>query len=101
MLTITSEAAVAIKSLVAATESTEDAGLRIVSAPQSLNGSGPSFAASVAGSPAPDDTVVEEDGAQVFLDRGAADELAGKALHAQVQGGGVTFAILEREDEPG
>jgi len=50
----------------------------------------------VAATPAEDDEVVEEQGAQVFLEPNAAALLDDKRLDAQVEAGQVTFAIAQQ-----
>jgi iron-sulfur cluster assembly protein len=92
MLAISDSAAEAIRGLVAAPEVPESAGLRIATHPTVES----SFEASVAATPAEDDEVVEEQGAQVFLEPGAAALLHDKRLEAQIEGGQVTFAISEQ-----
>lgn len=91
MLAIGESAAEAIRGLVAAPEVPDGAGLRITAPPRA----GTSFELSVAGTPAEDDEVVEEQGAQVFLEPSAAALLDDKRLEAQVEAGQVTFAIAE------
>jgi iron-sulfur cluster assembly protein len=92
MLAISDNAAEAIRGLVAAPEVPDSAGLRITSPPTGE----PSFELSVAATPAEDDEVVEEQGAQVFLDPSAATLLEDKRLDAQVEAGQVTFAIAQQ-----
>jgi iron-sulfur cluster assembly protein len=92
MLAISENAAEAIRGLVAAADVPDSAGLRIT-APATGEAS---FELSVAGTPAEDDEVVEEQGAQVFLDAGAAALLEDKRLEAQVEAGQVTFAIARQ-----
>jgi iron-sulfur cluster assembly protein len=92
MLAISETAAEAIRGLVAAPEVPDGAGVRIT-APLT-EGSG--FELSIAGTPAEDDEVVEEQGAQVFLEPSAAALLEDKRLEAQVEAGQVTFAIAEQ-----
>jgi iron-sulfur cluster assembly protein len=92
MLAISDNAAEAIRGLVAAPEVPDSAGLRIT-APLAAEAS---FELSVAAAPAEDDEVVEEQGAQVFLEPSAAVLLEDKRLDAQVEAGRVTFAIAER-----
>jgi iron-sulfur cluster assembly protein len=89
MLAISENAAEAIRGLVAAPELPDSAGLRIAAPPSGE----PSFELSVAATPAEDDQVVEEQGAQVFLEPSAAALLDDKRLDAQVEAGQVTFAI--------
>ena len=92
MLAISDSAAEAIRGLVAGPEVPDSAGLRIATHPTAES----SFEASVAATPAEDDEVVEEQGAQVFLEPGAAALLQDKRLEAQIEGGQVTFAISEQ-----
>jgi iron-sulfur cluster assembly protein len=92
MLAISDNAAEAIRGLVAAPEVPDSAGLRIT-APLTEESS---FELSVAATPAEDDELVQERGAQVFLEPSAAALLEDKRLDAQVEAGRVTFAIAEQ-----
>jgi iron-sulfur cluster assembly protein len=92
MLAISENAAEAIRGLVAGPEVPDSAGLRIAAPPTGET----SFELSVAATPAADDEVVEEQGAQVFLDPSAATLLEDKRLDAQVEAGRVTFAIAQQ-----
>ncbi len=65
MLTVTEAAAQAINSLVTKNQMPEGAGLRI--APQSQTTRSEGLGLSIAATPASDDTVVESNGAKVFL----------------------------------
>ena len=65
MLTVTEAAAQAINSLVTKNQMPEGAGLRI--APQSQTTRSEGLGLSIAATPAGDDTVVESNGAKVFL----------------------------------
>ncbi len=89
MLAISDSAAEAIRGLVATPDVPDGAGLRITTPPTGES----SFELSLAGTPAEDDEVVEEQGAQVFLEPSAAALLEDKRLEAQVEAGQVTFAI--------
>jgi iron-sulfur cluster assembly protein len=91
MLTITDTAAEAIKGIVASPQVPEGAGLRIATRPETP-AEGP-FEVSVAPVPAEEDQVVEESGAQVFLEPHAAEALDDKVLDAEIEGGEVRFAI--------
>ena len=92
MLAISDNAAEAIRGLVAAPEVPDSAGLRIT-APAHRGG----VVRALRGRPpAEDDEVVQEQGAQVFLEPGAAALLENKRLDAQVEAGRVTFAIAEQ-----
>ncbi|MDQ4093028.1 MAG: hypothetical protein M3143_06385 [Actinomycetota bacterium] len=65
MLTVTEAAARAINSLVSKNQMPEGAGLRI--APQSKTTRSEGLGLSIAAAPAGDDTVIESNGAKVFL----------------------------------
>jgi Fe-S cluster assembly iron-binding protein IscA len=93
-LTLTDTASTVVKSIAAQIEGGEHGGIRISSA---APGSGSDFALSVAPDAAPDDIVVENHGAKVFLDEGAAHALDDTVLDAQINSdGSVRFAIGSR-----
>ena len=95
MLAITENAAEAIQTIVSSSpEIPENGGLRIVARPEEQQ---EKFELSVAAIPAEDDEVVEEHGAQVFLDPKASSYLEDKILDARVEGHQVGFALLEQE----
>jgi Fe-S cluster assembly iron-binding protein IscA len=89
MLTLTPVAAEAIKGVVNASGLSEEGGLRIAST------EGPGYDVAVSPLPAEDDTVVDDQGAHVFLESQAAAELDDKVLDAQLQENRVSFALLE------
>lgn len=93
MLTMTENASAVVKSLASRGGTSDEAGLRISStAPESRE-----YAVEVAPSPAAADTVVENDGARVFLEPNAATSLDDKILDADVnEQGNVRFSIAER-----
>lgn len=89
MLTLTENASTIVKDIATRTE-TESAGLRITSegAPE------PAFAIVTAEQPEPGDQVVTQDGATVYLDGIAADQLGDKVLDATLdQAGKVQFSL--------
>lgn len=90
MLTLTENASTIVKTITVQTTGTEEGGLRITSpAAESAD-----LSVAVAGSPEPDDAVVEVAGARVFLEENAAAVLADKILDAEVdEAGAVRFAI--------
>jgi iron-sulfur cluster assembly protein len=97
MLRITAEAAEAIRVVRDALELPDSAGLRISTAPQSMNGTGPSYAVEVAPEPADEDEVVEDEGAQVFVDPATLPTLDDKALDADIEvGGEVRFSLRDQ-----
>lgn len=53
----------------------------------------------LADSPDPGDAVVQEEGANVFLEQRAADFLKDKVLDASVEGDRVSFAIVDRQED--
>jgi iron-sulfur cluster assembly protein len=97
VLTITNDAAEAIRVVRDALELPESAGLRISTAPQSMNGTGPSFAVEFAPQPTPEDQVLEGEGAQIFLAPEAEAALDDKQLDADIEAGGeIKFTIEDR-----
>ncbi|MCU1406797.1 MAG: hypothetical protein JWQ43_3100 [Glaciihabitans sp.] len=91
MLTITDNAATAVKDLAGRTTGTETGGLRIATTEADRS----NFEVTVIPAPEADDQVVENDGAQVFLERIAAEVLADKRLDATTDTeGAVRFSIL-------
>ncbi len=88
MLTITENAADVVKKIVDQNVTEPDAGLRI------SQGEDEALALSPAVTAQPGDQVVEEKGAKVFLDEGAALALDDKILDAKVEeDGSVQFAV--------
>ena len=70
--------------------------MRISTGSVSSNGSGPTLELTVAPEPEPEDEVLDDDGAQVFLDPLAAAHVDGKILDADHEpGGGVSFTLRE------
>lgn len=92
MLTLTDTASTAVKTIAErALGQDADGGLRISST------SDEGFAVAVATAPEATDIVVENHGAQVFLEKEASDALTDKVLDAQVDtDGSVSFAIANR-----
>jgi Fe-S cluster assembly iron-binding protein IscA len=88
MVTVTRYASIAIQSLMDATRTPPGGGLRIAG----TDGAG--LRVTVSPGPLPGDTVVDADGAVVFLDTSAAAELEGRALNIKVDpDGAVRFTI--------
>ena len=97
MLMLTQDAAEVIRRLSAAPEAD---GVRISTASQlSPDSQGPSFQIELAPAPGVEDTVIEAEGANIFLAPEAAQALDDKVLHADVEGDAVRFAITEQPDE--
>lgn len=90
MLTLTEEATTAVKTIAAQLPEAAQGGVRIEGAgsPESQ------FRLSVVDGPEPEDAVVENSGARVFLDADAAQVLDDRVLDAQMDGqGSVQFAV--------
>jgi Fe-S cluster assembly iron-binding protein IscA len=94
MLTLTQNAAEAIRSLVAQENHAEESGLRIMAG---TGDSQDTLQLSLAPSPMAGDEVVESDGARVFVEAGAVEVLSDKALDASVDDdGGVAFSLARQ-----
>jgi Fe-S cluster assembly iron-binding protein IscA len=90
MLTLTENAATAVKAVVAGTPDVEASGIRIRGAETPTAG----FELTLAPSPEPADAVVESDGARVFLDAMAQSALDDQVLDARMnEDGSVRFAL--------
>ncbi len=93
MLTMTPAASTVVKTLVAQNPQVEDGGLRI----DTDSAEGADFAVSITDVPEPTDSVVETDGARVFLGETAVMVLDDKVLDAKVDdAGAVQFAIAQQ-----
>jgi iron-sulfur cluster assembly protein len=97
MLTITSNAAEAIRAIVQSTDVPDEGGIRISIARQ--NGSQASLELALSPAPLEGDDVLELNGAHVFLDEMASVALDDKALDAEVQSGEISFGIVERDED--
>jgi iron-sulfur cluster assembly protein len=97
MLTITSNAAEAIRAIVQSTDVPDEGGIRISLARQ--NGSQASLELALSPAPMDGDDVLELNGAHVFLDEMASVALDDKSLDAEMDGGEISFGIVEREEE--
>jgi iron-sulfur cluster assembly protein len=97
MLTITSNAAEAIRAIVQSTDVPDDGGIRISIARQ--NGSQASLELALSPAPMDGDNVLEVNGAHVFLDEMASLALEDKALDAEMEGGEISFGIVERDEQ--
>ena len=97
MLTITSNAAEAIRAILQSTDVPDEGGIRISIARQ--NGSQASLELALSPAPMEGDDVLELNGAHVFLDEMASVALDDKALDAEVQGGEISFGIVEQDED--
>jgi Fe-S cluster assembly iron-binding protein IscA len=96
MLTITSNAAEAIRAIVESTEVPDQGGIRISIAQQ--NGAQASLELAISPAPMEGDEVLEEEGAHVFLDELAAVALDDKSLDAEIEGDQISFGIVQRDE---
>lgn len=92
MLTMTENAVTEIRSLTALPEAPDGGGVRIAADPAAGG-----LTMSLAATPAEDDTVLDADGARLFLDSTATTVLDDKTLDAVTDPSGQTqFAIVEQ-----
>jgi Fe-S cluster assembly iron-binding protein IscA len=96
MLTITNEAADAIKEIVATNELPAGSGLRITA---EEDDEGVSVELDFTEGPEDEDDVVESGGARVFLDDTASEVLASVELTVTPHGDHVHFEFNERDDD--
>jgi iron-sulfur cluster assembly protein len=89
MLTITSDAADALRAVMGAKEG----GVRISTDAPSPNGNGPHLMLEVVPEPGPEDEVLDAAGARLFLDPVASDALDGKVLDADHEADAVRFSL--------
>ena len=93
MLTLTDQASTVVKDLAERATGSDEAGLRISTLPDNPK----DYEVKVAAFPEPDDIVVANDGAQVFLESRAADALTNRVLDAKVEAdGAVRFQLGEQ-----
>lgn len=98
MLTLTENATTVIKSITGADAAPSDAGVRI----SQQDPAGAQLALNTVEAPMPGDAVVEDRGARVFLDEGAANSLDDKVLDAAVDAqGAVEFTVIPQAGLPG
>lgn len=98
MLTITADAAEAVKTLVSAQGAPEGGGLRFAAQPaEQADQAEMAIEVSVAPAPAEGDAVLESDGARVFLESAAASFLEDKQLDTQQDAeGNLNLAVREQ-----
>ena len=95
MLTITSNSAEAIRTIIEATDVPDEGGIRIAIAQQ--NGAQASLELAISPAPMEGDEVLEEQGVHVFLDEMAVVALDDKSLDAEIEGDEISFGIVERD----
>ena len=90
---LTSEAAQTIRSLV---EAPHAAGIRILRAPDPVDQGGSGLQVELAAGPRPQDTVVELEGAFIFVAPEAERAMEGSVLDAHIEGEEVRFALWDQ-----
>ena len=98
MLTMTPNAAEAIRQIAAGSGLEPDPGLRISPGPPTPEGT--PLQLGLAARPEPTDQTVESDGARVYVEGPVADVLDDKVLDAAVEGDQVRFALYSAEQDP-
>ena len=98
MLTLTPIASEAIRQLSAQTDDPESTGIRISPGPETPDGT--ALELTLVEEPEPEDEMIDEDGATVYLEPHVAGFLDDKVLDAQIDEGRVTFLVRD-EDVPG
>ncbi len=98
MLVLTHDAATIIRTIVDQSDTPDDGGLRI--AAREVQGDEATLELSVAEQPDAQDEVVEQEGAQVFLEPVAAEALSDQVLDASVDDGGVRFTLSPQPGGP-
>jgi iron-sulfur cluster assembly protein len=98
MLAISHDAAEAIKQVVSSAQMPDEGGVRISAQPSGDESVRLEF--SLATSPEPGDAIVEQEGANVFVEQTAAPLLDDKTLDAAVvEADKVTFSIVEQRQD--
>jgi Fe-S cluster assembly iron-binding protein IscA len=95
MLTMTDNAADAVRRISEGSGLEPDPGLRISAGPPTPEGT--PLEIGLAGEAAPNDQTVEEDGARIYVEELVAPALDDKVLDAAVEGDQVRFALRDAE----
>jgi iron-sulfur cluster assembly protein len=96
LLTITSDAVDAIKTAIESIGAPDSAGVRISTATQSHNGTGPAIELSLVQEPLIEDEVLEDEGAHVYLAPEVSTMVSDKTLDADYEPGGeIRFSLLD------
>ena len=100
MLTMTETAAEAVRRISAGSGLEPSPGLRVTAGAPTPEGT--PLEIGIAPEPAPDDQVVDEQGARVYLEQPVAAALDNKVLDAAVEGDQIRFALRDAQaGEPG
>jgi iron-sulfur cluster assembly protein len=96
LLTITPDAAEAIKAAIQNLGAPDSAGVRISATTESHNGTGPAIELSFVREPLVEDEVLEDEGAQVFLAPEVSPMVSDKTLDADHEPDGeIRFSLLD------
>ncbi len=99
MLTLTPTAAEVVRNLVEQSPTPDSGGLRLTAAAE--GGESVALELTLVGEPEAMDETVEQEGATVYLDPGAAELLDDKLLDAQVEEDAVTFVLRDDTGDTG
>jgi Fe-S cluster assembly iron-binding protein IscA len=99
MLVLTDSAKDAVRQMVDAQDGPDEAGVRIAAAPS--EGPEASLGLDIAPAPEEGDTVLEEDGARVFMDEAATALLADKVLDATEHDDHVHLTVYDQNETLG
>jgi iron-sulfur cluster assembly protein len=97
VLAISRGAAEVIKEIVSASQIPEEGGVRLSVEP--IDNQSARLDVSLAEGPEAGDSLVEEDGANVFIEQSAAAFVDDKVLDATIEGESVSFSLIERQSE--
>jgi Fe-S cluster assembly iron-binding protein IscA len=95
MLTMTNNAAEAVRLIADGSGLEPDPGLRISAGPPSPEGT--TLEIGIAAEPGPSDQTVEEAGARIYLEEVVAQALDDKVLDAEIEGDQVRFALRDAQ----
>lgn len=98
MLAISHDAAEVIKVIVTSSQMSGQGGIRLWL--DSVDDASATLELALADTPEPGDALIEEKGANVFVEQNAARFLDDKLLDARVEGEGVSFAIVDQHADP-
>ncbi len=93
MLTLTEHAQIAVRTLTQDPQAPERAGLRITPGGEGLE-------LALVAEPVPGDSLIDDNGARVFVDPQAAQLLDEQTLDAQVDDGNLSFFLATPDDVP-
>jgi iron-sulfur cluster assembly protein len=91
VLTVTENAVTIIRGLLTSADAADAGGLRIGAKDDGID-----LAVEIAAAPMPDDAVIEDGGARVFLDQVASPQLSHRELDVVLKDGSVSFVLRDQ-----